>query len=140
MTWYDDPSFLDQRDAWYSRLKAEGFNDIEILDGQTRQPGSMLRGVSPGDLQRSLYKPETEEYFRCARAHVWRVKRGVMREIWKLHSEGYAEKSILAVIEGRYEGAKLSLVKKTIKTEREKMRETWDKQADADFREQQGDE
>lgn len=138
--WYDDPSFLDERDKWYAKAEEAGFHDIEILDGQTRQPGSMLRGVSPGDLQRSLYKPETEEYYRCARAHVWRVKKGITREIWKLHSEGYAEKSILTIIEGRYEGVKLSLVKKTVKAERDKMKRAWEKQAEADFREQQESE
>jgi hypothetical protein len=133
MSRFDDPAFLAERDKWYARLKEEGFDDIEILDGNTHHPGAMLRGVSPGDLQRGLYKPETEEYYRCARHHVFRMKRGVGRQIWKLHSEGYAEHSIFKALEGRYPGLKLSLVKKTVKAERARMARLWDKQAEDDW-------
>lgn len=133
---YNEPGFLAERDAWYKKLEEEGFDDIEIIDKQTGQPGPMLRGMSPGDLQRGLYKPETEEYFRCARAHVWRVRRGMRRQIWKMHAEGFSEKKIWEQLEGRYEGITFYRVREVVKTERAKMGRIWDRMADDDFLDQ----
>jgi hypothetical protein len=134
--YYEKKEFLDERDQWYSLLKEEGFDDIEILDGNTRQPGPMLRGVSPGDLRRSLYKPETEDYYRCARSHVWRVRRGLRRDVWRLHADGYGEVSVFKALDGHYPGLTSHKVKKIIKEEKAAMMRVWDRQAEADFLDQ----
>lgn len=133
---YDTEEFKALRDEWYEKAKDDGFNDIEIIDGATGHPGCMLRGVSPGDLKRALYKPETEEYYRSARKWVWRTKKGVTRQIWKHHAEGFAEKTIFNMLEGRYEGLTFYQVKTTIKRERARMQSAWNAQAERDWIEQ----
>lgn len=122
--WFDDDEFVALRDAWYAKLKEEGFEDIEILDKRTKHPGCMLKGVSPGDLRRGLYKPETEEYYRIARRHVWKLHTPLEREIWRLHAEGHSRSRIVARLGTRFHVTR-SFVSRFLTQERERMFRLW---------------
>lgn len=127
---YETDGFLALRDRWYAKLKEEGHQDIEILDKITRQHGSLMHGPSPGDLNRNLYKPETEEYYRCCRLHYWRIKErpnaGEDRlRIWELHAEGYSQKRIQEAT--GYSGSRVAAV---LRQEKRWMREEWDYELD----------
>jgi len=99
---YERPEFLDLRDEWYAKLKEEGFDDIEVIDEITRQPGHLLRGVSPGDLNRSesrkFYKASSEEYYRLARQYVWTLPRGAQRQAARLHADGLSNRDVIAAM------------------------------------------
>lgn len=130
--WYEEREFLDLRDEWYAKLKAEGHQDIEIVDRITRQHGPLMHGPSMGDLRRGLYKPETEEYYASCRKHLWRIKaRPAVTHsrvrVWELYSEGYSAKRI-ATTTGYSQG----YVNKVLKYEIKNMREQWDAMHDAE--------
>lgn len=96
---YETKEFLDLRDQWYAKLKESGFDDLEVIDQTTRQPGPLLRGVSPGDLGRSehrmRYREANEEYYRLARQYVWTLKRGPQRQAARLHAEGLSDNKVI---------------------------------------------
>lgn len=98
--YYERKEFLDLRDEWYSKLEEEGFEDVEILDEITRQPGVLMRGPSAGDLGRSerrmQYKASCEEYYRLARQYVWTLPRGQERHVAEMHAEGMSDRKIVA--------------------------------------------
>lgn len=126
MTKWTDPEFLELRDQWYAKLKAKGFEDIEIPDKLTGDFSPLMRGPSMGDLRRGLYKPSTEEYYRCCRKHLWTMRERThcphdRLRIWELHSEGVSQSKIHQVT-----GFSLSRIRKVLKDENQRMRETWD--------------
>ncbi len=103
---HKDPTFLKERDAWYAKLAQEGHKDLEMIDPQTREPSrNMLKGMSPGDLYRGLYKPASEDFYRLCRQHRWQMEsvgtNAVETRIWDLYSEGASVSVILDKLNGR---------------------------------------
>ena len=103
---YETDEFLALRDEWYAKAKESGFEDLEVLDEITHQPGSLMRGVSPGDLGRSerriAYKASSEEYYRLARQHVWTLPRGPQRHTARLHADGLSNREVVEAITKAY--------------------------------------
>lgn len=94
---HKDPKFLKERDKWREKLKKSGFEDLEMIDVNTREISrNMLKGMSPGDLWRGLYTPEAEDFFRFARQHYWEIPSTdpVERKIWKLFADGMPPEAI----------------------------------------------
>jgi hypothetical protein len=95
---FDTKEFRKLRTAWYKKLERSGFRDIEIFHEAHLDPESVMHGVSTGDLRRSLYKPETEEYFSLARGHVHDIEDPRIRLVWALHAEGWGITNIFNVV------------------------------------------
>lgn len=120
------------RREWYARLAEDGFEDIEILDAGGNLSLNMLRGVSQGDLRRRLYKPESEEFFRCARKHVWSISDPIRRHVWRLYAEGLPKERIHRTVGGRYD-ISFKKVEKIIREETARMKARANRELDAEF-------
>ena len=130
MEWYEKDSVRALRDKWYAKLNKSGFRDIEIIDKATGEHGPLMHGPSTGDLRRGLYKPATEEYYRCARKHLWDMRaRAYCPEdrlrIWALHSEGVSQTKI-----HEQTGAPMGRIRKVVASELKRMKESWDYELD----------
>lgn len=129
-----DPAFIHQRDEWYAKLEADGFHDLEMTDKLTGEPSPhMLRGMSPGDLWRGLYKPDAEEYYSHCRAHTHcrgLQGRPVDRHVWSLHAEGYSIGRIHRAIGQRY-GLSPGRIKKVVDRENARMMKRLEKEVQA---------
>lgn len=126
--YYETDEFLDLRDAWYKRLADEGFQDIEIMDEITRQPGSLLRGPSPGDLTRSerrvAYVLGSQDYYRLAAQHVWTLPRGPERHAVQLHADGLTDREVTETICTIYQEAQPKDVRRWINRARRAVRKS----------------
>lgn len=117
---FNDPEFLKLRNTWYRKLKEAGFEEIEIFSAKGEDPEPLMKGVSPGDLRRRLYKPETEEYYSLARAHCWGIEDPLSRMVWELHSEGKSVEKIFAVVKDHFRTNK-NVVRKIVLSEKARM-------------------
>lgn len=99
----DTPEYRRQRDAWYARLKKEGFADVEIMDPRTGAPGNYLMGVSAGDLRRNSHRiqtvRETRAFYEACRELVhdedfW--ERRTDQKIWAMYAEGEKREKMYA--------------------------------------------
>lgn len=121
MKWYEDPDLIAERDAWYAKLKADGFKDIEQPVGDGSRFGDLLLGVSPGDLRRRLYSTESEDYYRFARQHVHSLPFGLERAVWEHHSEGLSYSKIRQALLRSHGKVGERVVKRVIHENRERM-------------------
>lgn len=128
---HKDPAFLKVRDEWRDKLKAEGFEDLEMIDALTKEPSThMLKGMSPGDLWRGLYKPDAEEYYTQCRAHVHAIRSNpVLKAVWSLHAEGMSTNRIHQALGRRYD-LKRGAIKRMVKQEHDRMATRLHAQAD----------
>lgn len=81
--WYQDKAFLKLQKAWYKKLAASGFVDIEHTNfdtGETMLPSMMV------NLNRSPKRPGLSEYYQSARAHLSAMDDD--RAVWSMHCEG----------------------------------------------------
>lgn len=129
-TKHKDPEFLRQRDEWYAKAKETGFVDLEMVDQKTKEPAThLLKGMSPGDLWRGLYKPDAEEYFSLARAHVHSYRlssRPVDRAVWAMWAEGHRAPAIHRAL-GQRTGVTVGRIKAIIKAEERAMLQSVEK-------------
>jgi hypothetical protein len=92
-----DREFLKTQREWYRKLKASGFNDIEIT-GETGRVHPLLR--SPGRLSeaRTLTFESTLSYYMLASQflHEHAFPNDTTREVWRLHCEGVTYRVIAA--------------------------------------------
>lgn len=119
-----DPDFLALLEVWDKRLAEDGFDDIEQRSKLGGQEGRLLAGSSPssGDLRRALYNEEKEDYYRLARQHVWEMKRGPRRHVWRLHSDGVPYQKIARWLKPFYDLSE-RVVGRIVSEERKKMLE-----------------
>ena len=68
--WYKQPKFLKEQKRWYDKLAKTGFQDAEITDWRTGEPGNLLKGhgnyTSQGDFIRN-WTPAQERYYTALR-------------------------------------------------------------------------
>lgn len=104
MSRFEDPKFLALRKAWYEKLKADGFHDIEYIDwntgkalGEPETGRCYLTGQPTAAARRAFAerqvpggpKTSTPEYWRCA--GLWAERegfRGRRKQIWRLWADG----------------------------------------------------
>lgn len=123
MKWHEKKDVQEQRRAWYRRLKADGFADIEQVIDRKGRVGDLLKGMSSGDLRRGLYKVESEDYFRYARQHGWEMPTGVDRAVWHLHAEGINYKEIYRRVKPYHPSLSYRMVRRIVDRERAAMLE-----------------
>lgn len=102
MEWHAKPEVQELKREWYGKLAKSGFVDIEQDVDDEGTPGRYLLGMSQGDLRRNLYQSGTDDYFRYARQHLWEMRYGKRRAIWRLHTEAVTFKEIAARVRPRY--------------------------------------
>ncbi len=118
--WYQQESFLEERQRWYAKLKKAGFNDIEYHDQKTGQSLPVLRGFSLMDAKR-YFRPDAAEYYRLAEHHIRNCKRiygakSWESAAWEMHASGMGTKRIAEAL-----NRKLSQVIRLIRIEKESM-------------------
>jgi hypothetical protein len=74
---------------WYSKLKKEGFEDIESFD-KTMEPRDMLKGNQSISKWMKQQESGNEDYYTAARAyiHTYKFSCAKHKKMWALHSEG----------------------------------------------------
>lgn len=101
-----DPAFLHERDSWYAKAMESGFRDLEMTDALTKEPSThLLKGMSPGDLWRGLYKPDAEEFYTLARQHTQRLSEDYEtreRHIWEMYADGHSVDKVHRALGKRY--------------------------------------
>lgn len=95
---FESKEFLQLRDAWYERLKKEGFKDIEIPTADGKVSESLLRQAH-ANLRRA-YRPGGAFYFRKASwyLHHGEFQDDTERSIWAFHCDGLSTYKIAALL------------------------------------------
>jgi hypothetical protein len=72
---FKDRDFLKLRKEWYEKLRAEGFEDQEIIDWRTGDAWERMQGISQQDVC-DTYTPEAERYYQLANQFLWELRGG----------------------------------------------------------------
>lgn len=100
------PEFKKLQTEWYNKLKAEGFKDLEPIEGRLVDGG--LDAFCPGRTtgfsyeERKLYNETKEQYYRLAGhfLHDFKFANDFDKYVWELHSNGLSYRSIVSVLKG----------------------------------------
>jgi hypothetical protein len=89
--------FLAIRKEWYAKLKQEGFNDLEYWDNTSVEPKPYIKGQAPLPQNMEEWTQKQEYYEQCATYlnRMCAVLDSTEREVWQLHSEGFATSYII---------------------------------------------
>ena len=91
---YKTDEFKSLQDEWYSKLKDEGFDDLEYMTST----GSVIKRAGNHVRTKIRNGRGTAEYYRRAKMHSHHLKRANMVDtyVWNNHADGVSVRKIAA--------------------------------------------
>jgi hypothetical protein len=103
--WYEEPKFLELQREWDTRLKEDGFQDIEFRHSKNGD-SDYLNGVNTMYfVRKGRYRCVGDaDYYATARSYRWELRKAPRADIdtirvWDLHTAGWSISRICDVLQ-----------------------------------------